>query len=361
VTDGRPRVVVLDAYAQTLGGSIRVGEAVAQAVDDGGGFARIVLTVDGPVAARVRSGGRRVVIVPTPRALSSFGGASTGGVGAVLAALSLPFYWTRLWREFEGTDVLWANDLRGLILGLVPARLRRARVVWHVHNASTQAPWVSRAAAAADVVVVPSRSLADQVGLPHAVVVPNPLLEVADAGEELLADVVTLARLHPMKGVDLAVDAGLILAQRGRAIRWVVAGGPSDGYDTWVAELRAKVDAAGGPVELIGDLAAPGRVLRSRPIYVQPSREEPFGLATLEAMAAGCAVVVTPVPALVALVGDAGVVAADISAAALADAVASLLDDEVLRRSLGDRARALAVERYSYAAFREHVRAILRS
>jgi len=83
-------------------------------------------------------------------------------------------------------------------------------------------------------------------------------------------------------------------------------------------------------------------------VFVNTSRSESFGLATVEAMACGAAVVATAtagsreliedgVTGLLTPIGDAG---------ALASAVLRLLRDESLRASLGDRARRLARERW---------------
>jgi glycosyltransferase involved in cell wall biosynthesis len=72
-------------------------------------------------------------------------------------------------------------------------------------------------------------------------------------------------------------------------------------------------------------------------VYVQASAHEGFGMALAEAMAAGCAPVVTRAGALPEVVGEAGVYAASADPAALAAAIEHAL---AARAPLGEAARA---------------------
>ena len=73
-----------------------------------------------------------------------------------------------------------------------------------------------------------------------------------------------------------------------------------------------------------------------------PSRIEGFGLPALEAMASGCAVVVSDAPALAEVVADAGVVVPRDDEAALAAAIAALLADRAERTRLRELGLARA-------------------
>jgi len=83
-------------------------------------------------------------------------------------------------------------------------------------------------------------------------------------------------------------------------------------------------------------------------LVVVPSVYEGFGLPAGEAMACGVPVVSTTGGALPEVVGDAGLLVPTCNAAALARAMATLLDDEPLREELGARGRARILELFSW-------------
>src|SRR5207237_7413649 len=83
-----------------------------------------------------------------------------------------------------------------------------------------------------------------------------------------------------------------------------------------------------------------------------PSRREGFGVACLEAMAHGRAVVATDVGGLRDLVvdGETGIVVPPRDPAALREALATLLADRELRHELGAAGRDRARDRFSWDA-----------
>jgi glycosyltransferase involved in cell wall biosynthesis len=83
-------------------------------------------------------------------------------------------------------------------------------------------------------------------------------------------------------------------------------------------------------------------------VFVLPSRAECFGIATVEAMAAGLPVVVTDVGASSEIVehGRNGYLIAPDSIGELGDAVTAVLDDETRRREMGSASREIATSRF---------------
>lgn len=129
------------------------------------------------------------------------------------------------------------------------------------------------------------------------------------------------------------------------------------------AVQQSLIEAAGDRVHFLGRL--PSRELaelyRTGDIFVWPALREAYGMAILEALAAGLPVVACPeggVPDLIEE-GCNGLLAADCSAAALAVALERLLADPALRRAMGERARGRFQERHSRVAAEARLKAAL--
>jgi glycosyltransferase involved in cell wall biosynthesis len=97
--------------------------------------------------------------------------------------------------------------------------------------------------------------------------------------------------------------------------------------------------------------------LASLDLYVHPALMEGFGIAVVEAMAMGKAVVATTTGGLPEVVaqGETGLLVPPGDAESLAAAVVSLLLDGVRREQLGSCGRARAQERFSLDASVRHV------
>ncbi|MEM2909106.1 MAG: glycosyltransferase family 4 protein [Candidatus Bilamarchaeaceae archaeon] len=83
-------------------------------------------------------------------------------------------------------------------------------------------------------------------------------------------------------------------------------------------------------------------------VFVLPSLYETFGMAVLEAMACGKAVVASNVHGLPEVIGDAGLTVTPRDVEGLRSAITLLLDDEKLRRSMERRARERAEKYFSW-------------
>jgi glycosyltransferase-like protein len=172
--------------------------------------------------------------------------------------------------------------------------------------------------------------------------------------------VLAVGGIEPRKGtIDLARAVGL-LRDRGRHVSLVIAGGETlfDYRDYRAAFDAAAAEAGVSPVTLgpvaHGDLPA---LVATADAFAFPSTREGFGLAAMEALAANTPTVVSDLPVLREVFGDAvRYAAADASgsrAAGLAEALADALDhpDRLRRR----RGRALARSLTWEAAARAHL------
>jgi glycosyltransferase involved in cell wall biosynthesis len=149
-------------------------------------------------------------------------------------------------------------------------------------------------------------------------------------------------RLAPEKGVDLLLD-GWAQARRLGCLGFLCLVG--DGPERGALERRARDLGILGAVRFVGATDDVGPWLRAADLFVLPSRQEGLSVALLEAMACGLAVVATDVGGTADAAGDAAALVAP-DAAALAQAIASILDEPPRARELGGRARRRAVERF---------------
>lgn len=145
-------------------------------------------------------------------------------------------------------------------------------------------------------------------------------------------------RLVLEKGIDRYAQTVRMLAKRGVATRAVVIGeGPAR------ARMQTALPGAIFTGHLTGEALA--TAVASCDVLMNPSLTETFGNVTLEAMAAGLAVVAADVPSTTNLIqhGVNGLMASD-DAEIFADQVARLVHDIQFRRGLGGAARGTALE-----------------
>jgi glycosyltransferase involved in cell wall biosynthesis len=124
--------------------------------------------------------------------------------------------------------------------------------------------------------------------------------------------------------------------------RFIIAG--EKGGDYARIEVLAQQLGVAEYVEFSGVISRDKkiRLMQRCKVYLSPSRYEGFGLAILEAMSCGAAVVSSPAGAVPEVVGDAGLLVDGSSPEAIAAAVNRYLGDESLRREMGIGARLRA-------------------
>jgi glycosyltransferase involved in cell wall biosynthesis len=117
-----------------------------------------------------------------------------------------------------------------------------------------------------------------------------------------------------------------------------------------VRVVGSAADAAGSPpaLQLMGQVPHDelGRLMGRAAIFASPARYEPFGLAVLEAAAAGCALVLSDIPSFRELWDEAAVFVDPSDANALRGAIAELLTNANRRTQL-QRAAARRAASYS--------------
>ena len=172
------------------------------------------------------------------------------------------------------------------------------------------------------------RSVRDELSTPNTAVV-----------------VVQASRLEAWKGHEVLVDALARVAQRDW-IWWQIGGPQRPREVAYLESLSARVRRRGiaGRVRFIGQRADVPRILGAADVHCQPNVEpEPFGVAFVEALAAGLPVVTTGIGGATEIVDDTcGRLVAPRDPQALASALSSLIADRALRMRLGGRGLARA-------------------
>lgn len=142
------------------------------------------------------------------------------------------------------------------------------------------------------------------------------------------AKILTVGRLAPQKGYDIALEACRILKTRGVDFKWYALG-------RGALENEIKTQIAEKHLEdtfiLLGTRANPYPYYKQADIYVQTSRFEGFGLAIAEARMLNTPVVTTRFDAvkMQMIDGENGLVV-DMSPAAVADGIERLINDKTL-------------------------------
>ncbi len=350
-------MVLLTSYSGALGGAERLVIEWAGALDEDVCLA----CPEGGLAALARERGLRVVPVrersldlrasPRDRALSAW-------------RLRAHARELRTLVDSLDPELLVAWGMRSAIAWLLLARTSgdgRPRVVFH-HNDFLPGPAIGRlvraAAARAELVTVPSQALADDLDpsgtLRGRVVVVHPGVDAgrfdSQAPPVQPPEVVVVGALVPWKRPDLALEVGALARRRVPQLRLRFIGAPLDGAaDRVSGALRARADERdlAGAVEFVADVADVAPELARASCLLHCAEREPFGIAVLEAMAAGRPAVVPSAAGPAEIVEDSCAIQyppGDADAAA--DAVVRLLSDGELAARMGGAGRARARERF---------------
>jgi len=146
-----------------------------------------------------------------------------------------------------------------------------------------------------------------------------------------------VGRITKRKRVDLLLAAGRKARELVPGLMVVVAG---HGSRALVSELRGEFEDK--RTRFLGHRDDVPELLAAADVFAYPTRDEAFGLAALEAMAAGCPVVLSDEPGFrqFARNGENALLVKDAIVDPLAAAIVRVLTDEALARTLrGDGLR----------------------
>jgi glycosyltransferase involved in cell wall biosynthesis len=163
--------------------------------------------------------------------------------------------------------------------------------------------------------------------------------------------------VNERKGADLWVEMAKLVSDKrpDLAVRFVWVG---EQPSSWPRD-RARELGIADKIEWTGETGEPYRPLAAMDVFTLPSREDPFPLVVLEAMALGRPIVAFDVGGVREQLGDTGTIVAAEQPEAMAAAVIDLLDDPGARSVLGTAAATRVADLYDTTAFHTHTLDIL--
>ena len=162
--------------------------------------------------------------------------------------------------------------------------------------------------------------------------------------------VLYLGRISHKKGLDILIRAFALARRDAPAIRLAIVG-PDDEGLTPALITQACRAGVGDHVVFTGMLRGDDKLdaLAAADVWALPSHSENFGVAVVEALAAGRATVISPAINIASEIAAAGAgVVASLDAGAFAAELVLLLRDPARREALGARAREFA-RRYDWS------------
>jgi glycosyltransferase involved in cell wall biosynthesis len=166
----------------------------------------------------------------------------------------------------------------------------------------------------------------------------------------------TVANLFPRKGYEVMLRALPAIIHAIPMVHYVIVGSDDHGYADRLTRLANELTIA-DRVHIVGFQDPVQPFLAALDLYVHPALMEGFGIAVVEAMAMGKAVVATTTGGLPEVVaqGETGLLVSPGDAESLAEAAISLLENKSRREQMGVCGRMRAQERFSLDASVAHV------
>ena len=162
----------------------------------------------------------------------------------------------------------------------------------------------------------------------------------------------TIANLFPRKGYEVMLQALPAIVRAAPTVHYVIVGSDGSDYADRLKQLAHELKIA-DRVHIVGFQDPVQPFLASLDLYVHPALMEGFGIAVVEAMAMGKAVVATTTGGLPEVVaqGETGLLVPPGDVESLAATVVSLLQDRVRREQLGRNGSARVHEHFSLDAY----------
>lgn len=326
---------------------------------------RVILGASGPFEERLREAGVPVEVLPMPESLLGRRPLKRGAFLDPLRDANAMAYIARIAAKLRGANLVHANSLRACILGGAAARLAGLPNVWQIH--SVVAPPMIPPHAAGILrflarhmprqVIFNSRAAASCFDLPkdRVSVVPPGVdgeqFHPDDHPQRKVTRVGMIARIAPLKGQDVFIEAAQRLAVRYPDMEFLIAGTALFGEEEYASRIQSQ--AASGPsgdrIRFLGFIDDVPALMGDLDVVVHASRlPDAFGQVIVEAMLCGRPVVSTAIGGAIEMIEDGvtGRLVPPGDSAAMAETIAEIVEDRTAAAAIARRARALALDRF---------------
>lgn len=384
MTNQRVDVMYLHPSTDLYGSDLQLIETIAVSAAMGL-RALVVLPGEGPLATRIREAFNndvRICFMATPvlrRSVVSPAGATR----FLLSHIRFIARSTALLNRHQ-PRLMFVNTLT-IPSWLLIGKMRRFRVICHVHEAEDDGPkWKRRLLAmpllAARKVIVNSgaaqRALVDVLPMleERAVLIYNGIPDRHGPAKSRpgkkpppspnsCVDLLFVGRLSPRKGPDILLESCGHLVRLGLDVRVTLAGSVFPGYEWFEAQLRrrAGLPDLDGKVQFRGYVENPWTASPGADVAVIPSRLEPFGNTAVEAQLAGIPMIAAATQGLMEIVEDekTGLLFDNSNAAHLTVQILRCVNDYAGALSRAETAGAVARNRFSLTRYTKEIRNIL--
>ncbi|MBK9214402.1 MAG: glycosyltransferase family 4 protein [Chloracidobacterium sp.] len=283
----------------------------------------------------------------------------------------------------NGIDIIHAHVARDYVAASAAARMADTRLVLTRHVMFPMKSFHRFVLGNVDAAIAVSESVRDQLSRVFSAkkihVIPNGLhfncVDTVTGGGSGVAFrdfhsiprnvplIASIGELKVAKGQrDLVLAAHEVIKRRSDA-RFVIAGVDHSLDKKFRRELKRLVRVLGMENNFLWldwlDDTAP--LLTAADLFVSPSHTESFGLAILEAMAAGCPVVATATDGAVELIPDSKAIVPIKDPLSMAEAILWHLEHDDERRELGCKLKVIATANYSIERMIEATEAVYRA
>ena len=355
----RPRVLLAENAGSFLGGGQVSFLSLMANMDRSRFEPYVVCPEDGDFLEEVLERGIPALVRRMP---------SLRGLGALRLPSALRS-WLTLIKKFQ-IDLLHANGTRAMIYAGLVGKIASIPVLWHVRVLETDGLLDRFLARLSTRILVNSHAVAGrfdflggQSGSRGPTVVPNgveqQVFERATLDPALRKDwkldgsfvLLELAQLISWKRQELALQILSLLRGRGMNASLVLVGDEvpsSQGERARLRNLASRLGVANHCI-FAGFRRDIPEVLKQADLLIHPAREEPFGRALIEAMAAGLPVVASGGGGVEEVIEDGvtGVVVRSASPDVWVSAIEKLYEDQPLRQQMGAAGRQRVKERFS--------------